>query len=571
MARTQVPFVSGWRDPDLDGIFYEFCINMQPTYFEGQSKTFAMIPSPGNERFYQIQATLADDVIRGMIVMQGHIYCFAGANLIELTPTIVSNQLTTFSETVYSVSSGSGASFANTTPVRMAYSNLDASGNPELGIALQDSTGSWELLSFSKTATTKLIHLDGTTYDSVASRDMVGSTDIAFLDNRFIIPKGNVSANDQSLFDVSADGPSGGTPRLRRVTADWQFGSIARNDKALGVAINNGNFFLFGQHLVQTWTDAGLAGLPFRPIMGQTYNYGTPSQYTVQTAVGDQGDDITVFLSRDSHGALSVIKLGVSGATPISNRQVEGYFADNVTYPFDAIGMMYRQDSDLYYMLTFPTDDFTFVYDFEHQEWHKREWHDGGRHIANAMVYYDQTGPGQAAMHQKYNFMGDFESKRIYNFSSEIFTYADNGSVTYPAGTILNGAVLDVATTVQNTARAIPKTVVSPIFEDPNDKLITLDRLEIVSVQGTGRTDWVDDIYTEDKDPMLVVRVSTDRGRTYGNANNSGVGEAGFYKTRTRFWGLGSTHDGFVFKVQSWSKQPIIMLRAVLDYQLGEE
>tara|TARA_R110002126_G_scaffold196770_4_gene344699 strand:- start:468 stop:2225 length:1758 start_codon:yes stop_codon:yes gene_type:complete len=585
VARKEIPFVSGWRDPDLTGMLYEFCINMQPTAFDGSTKTYAMIPSPGNERFYQIQGTLNDDVIRGMIVMSGHIYCFAGEKLVELTPTISSNLLTTFTETVYSVTSSSGASFAATTPVRMGYSNKDSSGNPELCIVLQSSTGSWELLSFTKTATTKLAHIDGGAIDSVTSRDMVGATDIQFLDNRFIIPKGEKSSVDQSVFDVTTD--SGTPTRLRNVTAGWVSGSIERNDKAKGLALNNGNFFIFGEHLVQTWTDAGLAGLPFRPIMGQTFDYGTPSQFTIQTSTGPTGDDITIFLSRDKEGSLSVIQLGRGGAIPISTRQIEGYFANNVTNAFNAIGMMYREDSDLFYMITFPTDDLTFVFDFEHKEWHKREWTDNGRHIANAIVNYDQTAAGESDLYEQITFIGDFESKRIYKFSSAIYTYADNGTTVYPENSTLDGKVLDITETRQNTgvtppasdtavgddfkALAIAKTVVSPIFEDPNDKVITISRLELQTVQGTGRLDYNKNTYTEDRDPLIKVLVSDDRGRSYGNPSNDGIGEAGYYKTRTRYFGLGSSHDGFVFKVQSWSKQPIIILRTIVDYMLGEE
>ena len=76
MARKQIPFVSGWREPDIKGLIYEFCENMYPIAYPGNGiDTRAMLPAPGNQRFYKIRQALHSQnlAIRGSISMNGYL------------------------------------------------------------------------------------------------------------------------------------------------------------------------------------------------------------------------------------------------------------------------------------------------------------------------------------------------------------------------------------------------------------------------------------------------------------------------------------------------------------------
>lgn len=567
MARKTLPLVGGFRDPDVLGVDYSIPVNMQPSYYEGLGDDFlAMVPSPGTARFYELDAgviTSADNV-RGMIVMNGNIYAVFGNKLVELIPTVVGNELTDFTE------SELGTLGTNSGPVQMAFSN-----NFELAIC----DGS-NLYSYIAAATVTFVDVTAATFAADGGNG-TGSgfsdiNDIDFLDNRFIFTK-----KDTNTFYVSTDTPftlttannpatatDAALTRIREgvTSSRARVASLtARADTLKGIIVNNLNFYLFGKRVLETWTDAGVAGNPFRRINGQVFDLGCAATHSIAQATGPGGSDITVFLSSDTKGSLDIVLLGQGNAQSIANKSIQGFLADNVRTSQDAIGFMYREENDLYYQITFPTDNLTLVYDFERGEWHQREDLEGNRHRANCFVHFNEE-----SFRGGYNFVGDYESRYLYQYNSTILTDADSGSTTYPRGTVLNGKRLDVDTTIQNTAIPIHKTYTAPYIKSPEERRVRISRVELNCVQGTGRTDYTND-YTEDKDPLIRLSGSIDKGRTYLNYHPAGVGKSGFYIERTRYDRLGESHDGWVFKLESFSRQPIIIISMVVDFEVGNE
>lgn len=544
MARRKMPFVGGFRDPDVYGINYSIPVNWQATNYENYEDQFlAMVPSPGTQRFYKLPdgIEVTNNEVRGTIEMDGAIYAVIGEKLFRLTPNIFDSELVGFSTVEL------GSLGTNSGPVQMA-----SSTDHELGIV--DGV---HIYSYKATLTPVFTTVDLTT------TELTNANDIDFLDGRFII-----TIKDSQTFYVTPNTP-GATSRLRTTYSinTWAFANItARADTLKGIQVNNLNFYLFGTRVIETWTDAGVAGNPFRRVNGQVYDVGAASTASIAQATGPNGEDITVFLSSDKKGAINVMMLGYGGVKPLGNKAIQGFLADNIRTKQDAIGNMFRDKNDLYYQITFPTDDITLVYDFERQEWHKRESLSGGRHIANTFVHYDlETFRGG------YNFVGDYNSTRIYWFSSDIYTDATDGATTYPKGTKLNGKVLQEDTVVENEAITIHKTYTAPYIISPDEKKVIINRIEMNCIQGVGRTDYDDTTYTEDEEPNLRLSASTDKGRTFQTMHQGSVGKVGFYKTRTRYHRFGHSHDGWVLRAESYSKQPIIMISMIVDYEVGDE
>lgn len=549
MARRKMPLVGGFRDPDIYGVNFSLPINWQPSYYENREDLFlSMVPSPGTQRFYKVPQgiAVANNEYRGAIVMNGSIYVVVGDKLLKLSPTISSNELTGFSTAEL------GTLGTNTGQVQMAYST-----DFELGIV--DGV---HLYSYKASLTTA----PETPFETVSltTTQLEKANDIEFLDQRFII-----TIKDSQTYYVSPASFAANSSRLRTTYTvnDWAFANItARADTLKGIKVNNLNFYLFGTRVIETWTDAGVSGNPFRRINSQVYDVGAASTDSIAQATGPNGEDITVFLASDTKGALNVMMLGHGGVQSIANKAIQGFLADNIRSKQDAIGAMFRDKNDLYYQITFPTDNITLVYDFERQEWHQRKALDGGRHHANIFVHFDEED-----FRGGYNFVGDYNSTRMYWFSSDIYTDALDGTTFCPAGTKINGKVLQTDTNIENTAITIHKSYTAPYISSPEEKKVIINRVELNCVQGTGRNDYDDRTYTEDKEPNIRLSASRDKGRTFETMHQGSVGKVGFYKRRTRYHRFGHSHDGWVLKAESYSKQPIIMISMILDYEVGDE
>lgn len=545
--RKTVPLVTGFKDPNLLGIKHSLPINFYPDFYEGvDDKLLVMRPCPGTERFFNLPSGVVttEDNVRGMHVMGDNIYAVFGNKLVELLPTIDmgTNELIGFTE------SELGQLSTDTGPVRMVHSNTN-----ELGIVDGEA-----LYSYMAAETPAFLEVSATT------TELEDANDIAFLDNHFIITIGGTST-----FYVSSDFDESGplVSRLRRNISTFEFANItARADRLMGIQVNNLNFYLFGTRVLETWTDAGVALNPFRRINGQVYDYGCAATATIQQATAATGEDITVFLASDTKGALSVVMLGGGGAKPISNPEVEEFLSENVRKKSDAFAFMFRLGNDLFYQITFPTDNFTLVYDFSTNEWHRRQDLEGNRHIANCFVHFDTDD-----FLGSYNFVGDYQSRRIYRFDDDIFTDAKNGTTLFKKGTLLNGQRLPANTEIENEALPIYKIHYTPWMKSPEERTVRLARVELNCVQGTGRPDYRPSTYTEDENPMISLSASDDKGRTFNKSQEEGVGKIGHYRTRTRYHRFGMSHDGWVFKLESWSKQPIIILSMIIDFEVGNE
>ena len=574
MVRKTLPFAGGFADPNIVGIDYSIPINFKYDNYMGFADNFtAMVPTPGIARFTEITIG-AGTVVRGMFVMDGKIFAVFGDRLVELLPTIVSNELTGFSE------SDKGTLLTTTGNVEFAASN-----NNELAIC----DGEF-LYSYIEAATDPFVNVTSTNFTDAnhgTGNGFADINDIDFINNRFIFTR-----KDTSIFYVSIDVPFDQTTagaatgaaltRLREglagANAKYRQAQLtARADTLKGIIVNNLNFYLFGTRVVETWSPAGVAGIPFRRQNGQVYDVGAASTDSIAQATGPTGYDITVFLATDIRGALDVKVLGLQGAQSITNAAIQGLLANNVREPQNAIGFLFREDNDLYYQLTFPGDDnLTIVYDFERQMWHRLTDQAGNRHRANCFVHFNLD-----SFKGGYNFIGDHESGFIYRYSADILTEADSDSTTYLAGTVLNGVVLvgpEEDRTFPNEAIATPRTYFTPYLQSPDEKRVRVNRVELNCVQGLGNTDNnVGDntaplpSYAADRDPQIFLSASRDKGRTFEDAHADGIGKVGFYKTRTRYHRFGHSHDGWVFKVQTFTKQPIIIISMVADLEVGNE
>jgi hypothetical protein len=328
----------------------------------------------------------------------------------------------------------------------------------------------------------------------------------------------NVSGTDQwwqsNLFDLSIWDP------LNFSSAD------AAPDDIVAIAELHEEQFLFKQTNTEVWINAGLPGFAFQRLAGVHIEMGCAAAFSVAKA-----GEALIWLAKNEQGEGTVQM--VSGYQPrkISTKAIDGAIQSYSTIS-DAIGYAYQQNGHLFYVLTFPTANATWVYDVGESEkagfplWHSRAAFAGGkfsRHWSNCYAAF----AGKC-------LVGDYRNGNIYAFNMNAQT--DNGT---PKKWV-------------RSWRALPEPVYEPM---------TFESLQIDMQTGIAIADGTN--------PLAVLRWSDDGGHRWSNERFLAVGATGETARRVKANRLGSTrlNSGLdrIFELSSTDLFPVAIINADLQ------
>ena len=128
--------------------------------------------------------------------------------------------------------------------------------------------------------------------------------------------------------------------------------------------------WLIGVDTTEVWYDAGLATFAFQAMPGAFIEHGCSAVGSI--AKYDLG---LYWLGQDKYGQNIIFKGSEYNVERISTHPIEQDIA-KYSYIADAIGFTYLQEGHVFYVLTFPTANATWVYDLGEKHWHKRSWLD---------------------------------------------------------------------------------------------------------------------------------------------------------------------------------------------------
>ncbi len=292
-------------------------------------------------------------------------------------------------------------------------------------------------------------------------------------------------------------------------------------DNIQGIAAVQQQLWLIGTRSTEIWYDSGQADFPFQQVSGAFIYHGTPSAATI--AVFDSN---VFFLSRDNAGhGIVFMGSGNYQTQRISTHAIE-YQIQQYSTIEDAIGFIYQHQGHVFYVLTFPSGDATWVYDMATKLWH--EWlsadSDGNlhRHRVQCAAYAYGMVVG-----------GDWENGIVYRISQSAYT--DNG------------------TPIQRI-RSFPHLV-------QDLKRVRYSRFVADIECGLGNP--AADTTLGDA-PTIYLRLSDDRGRTFSNPIPSTMGALGQYRTIAQWRRLGVARDR-IFEVFWSSPVETAMNGAFLD------
>ena len=300
----------------------------------------------------------------------------------------------------------------------------------------------------------------------------------------------------------------------------YQAGKATYPDPLQTLLINRQQIILLGQLKSEIWYDAGNVNFPFARLPGAYIEHGIAAKYSVAAT-----DISTFWLMQDLQGQGMVLRQRGYQTTRVSNHALEWALQqlyENGISIADAIGYCYQQGGHVFYVLTLPGGDQTWVYDDSisdpTQAWHQECWTDGDgllhRHRGNCYAFINGM-----------NVVGDWQNGSIYVMDSRQYYDEVEGTI-YPLTCI----------------RGFPHVMFGKLDTGTGFFTLPSNGLEVLHQQF-----WLDleagNDPTQDVGPQLTLRYSSDRGRTWATAQLQSAGQLGQYFAQPKWGLLGRAQD----------------------------
>lgn len=398
--------------------------------------------------------------------------------------------------TVTSVSGGAVVGVAITTPG--AY--VTAPSNP-VSVTGGSGTGATFTCTFTQTFTTPGIFRSiRNTAPNFPVADMV-----CFLDGYFIVNSHNTNTYFYSgLYDG-----------LTWDALDYNAAESAP-DNVVGVASTFGFLYVFGTDTTEIWYDAGDPLTVFRRADGMVSNVGLLATYSV-AKVGETGNMICWLATTPQGRGFAVANAGGGQTQRISTPEVEYQWAQYSTLS-DAVAYGYMTEGHVFYVISFPSANTTWVHDFTTQQWHERTYNDG-RHLSQNYAFFNNS-----------HVVGSYIDGKLYQMHMD--TYDDAGI-------------------------PIQRTVISPTLGDDDTGLVSYQSFQVDMERGVGTPTG------QGQDPQVMLSWSEDAGHTWCDEIMGGFGSQGVYDLRVIFRRLGRSFRR-TFKLRISDPVKVVILSAVV-------
>ena len=276
----------------------------------------------------------------------------------------------------------------------------------------------------------------------------------------------------------------------------------AASDNLMTVIENKEELWLIGERTAEIWYDAGGAYFPFQRLVGTLLQVGCKAAQSV-CQLSQGGDDSLIWFARSVQGENIIVRTRGFGWQVVSTPAVSNAIAQYATTG-DAIGYVCQQDTHVFYVLTFPTADRTWVYDATlppELAWHERlsydpyaaQWH---RHRSNC--YMNFAGA---------SVVGDYQNGALYSLTRSAHT--------------------DAGWPLRSVRR-------SPyIWNAQSRERVFMQQLQVDFRLGQGNASGMGSA------PTAALRISRDYGATYGAPVTAPMGAQGQFTNRCIWRKLG--------------------------------
>lgn len=354
---------------------------------------------------------------------------------------------------------------------------------------------------------------DGTTFAVITDIDFNdAATSLTSMDGYAII-----SQPDTDVFFISDLNDPTSWEGLDFATAEGY------EDNLVAVQALNRQLWLIGEDTTEIWFNSGDI-FPFTRIDGVFLEFGCVDRKTVATGTG-----AIYWVAKNRVGALSVIQTSGTELQIISNDAINTKL-ERVTDVEGAEGFCYTQDGHEFYVVTFPKDNLTLVYDAVENAWHERTSIDPN---TNAEGHYRFRAMGYISGN---HYVMDHFSGTIFELSPT--TYAEDGNA------------------IIRRRRTAPISV-DNVYATMNSLTVEIDNSKgLATGQGS--------------DPMISLRVSKDGGHIFSEWMDRSASKLGGYRQRAVWHRLGTGRD-FVFELRASDPIEWVISGATAAAQVPEQ
>lgn len=310
--------------------------------------------------------------------------------------------------------------------------------------------------------------------------------------------------------------------------ATWDPLQIAQRndapDRWQALLVSGKYIWLFGSETTSVLYDAGSFPFPFALVPGVLIKTGIAARFSAKDMNGTP-----IWLTSTSAGQGQIVQAsGFGPPTRISTYAVE-YAIQNYTTISDAVAFVFQYQGHWFYQINFPSANDAWLYDASSGAWSKPLYWDpalAAWQCSRAQYFCHAFGK---------HLVADRATGSVYQLSSA--SYVDAG-----------GAAL----------RRLRRCPFPPMTSDAS--FVFLKELQIFMDVGIGLSSG------QGSDPQVVMRLSRDGGRTWGNEHWTSAGAIGKYLTRVTWNRLGRFRDGMgVLEVSCSDPAPYRWTDAAID------
>lgn len=377
----------------------------------------------------------------------------------------------------------------------------DASGFIPAGTVISSINYNTPSITMSQTATgtnaSETITLTVQPFGQITDPGVVATARLMFIEG-FII------GNQVGTRTFIVSGP---TPYTQTFPGSYFALKDSSTDNLVTMFENNREGWMVGERTSEVWynNQGTNPNFPFSRVPGVGPQIGCSAPHSISR----MGPGL-VWLAKNEQGENIAIATEQYGWRRISNHAVEHAFA---SYPLvsDAIGYVYEDEGHMFYVLTFPTADTTWVYD-DTSSAHlgKPCWHQRLSFDPVACVYHRHRGNCYMDL-QNLRLVGDYQTGQIHQMSRAF--YSDAG----------------------NPLRAQRRA--KHVWKKDDRTRVSQSSLQIEFTPGVGLQ------FGQGQNPQAMLRWSNDGGFTWSNEYWRSIGAAGATRNRAKWNRLGRARD----------------------------
>jgi hypothetical protein len=326
-------------------------------------------------------------------------------------------------------------------------------------------------------------------FGQITDQGFLGADRIAFIEGWLI-------CNQPGTRTFYTTGP---TPYLMLFPGAFSALKDSSTDNLITLQEQNRELWLIGERTSEVWFNAGNPNFAFSRIPGVGPQIGCAAKHSI-TRAGAQ----LVWLGRNEQGQNLVVCSSQYSWTKISTHAIEHAISQ---YPVvsDALAYAYEDEGHLFYVLTFPTADVTWVFDFASNLWHQRLSYDPvagvfHRHRSNCYMDFGDV-----------RIVGDYTTGQLHQMSRQFYTDAGN------------------------PIRGIRRT--PHVWKKASRERVFFSQLQVEFTPGVGLQTG------QGSNPQAMLRWSDDGGFTWSNEHWTTIGLAGETKNRAIWRQLGRARD----------------------------